>query len=59
MDSRLSKDMLLHPLPLTRLKSPGMNITFKKAGYQYTGTLINNSYICGSFESMNVWYKGL
>jgi putative beta-lysine N-acetyltransferase len=36
-----------------------INITFARAGYRYGGTLVNNTQICGSFESMNVWYKRL
>jgi putative beta-lysine N-acetyltransferase len=36
-----------------------INITFARAGYEYGGTLLNNTNICGSFESMNVWYKTL
>jgi putative beta-lysine N-acetyltransferase len=35
---------------IARSKSPGMNHTF-------SGTLINNTNICGSLESMHVWYK--
>lgn len=42
---------------IARSKSTGMNLTFSKAGYEYTGTLINNTNICGSLENMNVWYK--
>jgi len=36
-----------------------VNITFARAGYQFGGTLVNNTNICGAFESMNVWYKSL
>jgi len=36
-----------------------VNITFARAGYQFGGTLVNNTNICGSFESMNVWYRSL
>jgi beta-lysine N6-acetyltransferase len=36
-----------------------MNVTFSRAGYTFTGTLINNTNIGGSIESMNVWYKRL
>lgn len=36
-----------------------INITFARAGYQFGGTLINNTNICGAFESMNVWYRSL
>ncbi|EHQ35242.1 putative beta-lysine N-acetyltransferase [Methanoplanus limicola] len=38
------------------LEAP-MNYTFAGAGYSYAGRLLNNTNICGSFESMNVWYK--
>lgn len=44
---------------IARLKSPGMNATFRSGGYRYSGTLINNTNISGGFESMNVWYKWL
>ncbi|MBF9017966.1 MULTISPECIES: putative beta-lysine N-acetyltransferase [unclassified Oceanispirochaeta] len=44
---------------IARAKSAGMNITFKKCGYQYSGTLINNTNISGNIESMNIWYKNL
>lgn len=44
---------------IARAVSPGMNITFAASGYTYTGTLINNTQISGSIESMNVWYKVL
>lgn len=44
---------------IARAKSYGMNMTFKKAGYHYTGTLYNNTQIGGQIESMHVWYKSL
>ncbi|MDD0853833.1 putative beta-lysine N-acetyltransferase [Halobacteriovorax sp. GB3] len=44
---------------IARAKSYGMNITFSKSGYQYGGTLRNNTNISGAIESMNVWYKEL
>lgn len=44
---------------IARLKEPGMCKTFLKMGYKYTGTLINNTNICGSVESMNIFYKHL
>ena len=44
---------------IARAISPGMNITFAKAGYKFSGTLINNTNISGGIESMNVWYKSL
>lgn len=44
---------------IARAISPGMNITFGKAGYTYGGRLINNTNIAGQIESMNVWHKNL
>lgn len=44
---------------IARAVSYGMNITFSKLGYNYGGTLINNTNICNNLESMNVWYKSL
>ena len=42
---------------IARLKEPGMNKTFIKAGYKYAGTVVNNTNIGGSIESMNIFYK--
>ena len=42
---------------IARSFSAGMNITFGKMNYTYTGTLVNNTNIAGTIESMNVWYK--
>lgn len=42
---------------IARLKEPGMNKTFLKSGYKYSGTLINNTNISGNTESMNLFYK--
>ncbi|WP_296559072.1 putative beta-lysine N-acetyltransferase [uncultured Acetobacterium sp.] len=44
---------------IARASSFGMNTTFARANYQYGGTLINNTQISGSIESMNIWYKEL
>jgi beta-lysine N6-acetyltransferase len=44
---------------IARLKEFGMNRTFIKSGYKYTGTLVNNTNIGGSIESMNIFYKKL
>jgi len=44
---------------IARALSAGMNVTFAKSGYQFVGTLTNNTNICGQIESMNVWYKQL
>jgi len=42
---------------IARALSAGMNITFAQHGYEYGGTLVNNTNICGQIESMNVWCK--
>ncbi|MCK5703257.1 MAG: hypothetical protein KAI29_18980, partial [Cyclobacteriaceae bacterium] len=42
---------------IARAYSYGMNITFAKNGYTFSGTLSNNTNISGNIESMNVSYK--
>jgi putative beta-lysine N-acetyltransferase len=42
---------------IARSVSFGMNITFARRSYRYAGTLVNNTQIAGSIESMNVWFK--
>lgn len=44
---------------IARSYSPGMNITFARNGYTYSGTLTHNTQIFGMLESMNVWHKDL
>ncbi|KNF08604.1 beta-lysine N6-acetyltransferase [Gottschalkia purinilytica] len=44
---------------ISRSVSYGMNSTFVRMGYEYGGTLINNTNIDGQIENMNVWYKFL
>ena len=44
---------------IARAESHGMNSVFKNGGYNYAGFLKNNSQICGSIQSMTVWYKHL
>jgi len=42
---------------IARIKEPGISKTFLKSGYHYSGTLLNNTNISGSIESMNLFYK--
>ncbi|MEJ2200580.1 MAG: putative beta-lysine N-acetyltransferase, partial [Desulfuromonadaceae bacterium] len=42
---------------IARAYSYGMNITFAKQGYIFSGTLTHNTHISGELESMNVWHK--
>jgi len=44
---------------IARAASHGMNFVFNTNGYNYAGLLKNNSQICGSIQSMTVWYKHL
>ena len=44
---------------IARAFSYGMNIVFGRMGYTFAGTLVNNTFIGGEIESMNVWYKPL
>ncbi len=61
--SRMEADMITQGVTMAytiaRALSAGMNITFAKNDYRFAGTLINNTNIAGSIESMNVWYKPL
>lgn len=42
---------------IARAYEPGMNCSFAKLGYRYTGRLINNCRMPDGFESMNVWCR--
>lgn len=42
---------------IARTASVPMNKTFIRLNFRYAGTLINNTNIAGSIESMNVFYK--
>ena len=44
---------------LARAKSMGMNKVFFRLDYEYSGRLINNCDIFGSYEDMNIWVKKL
>jgi putative beta-lysine N-acetyltransferase len=57
----LEDDMVERSIPnlytVARARSAGMNRVFFNLGYQWTGTLVNNCHISGSFEDMHVWCK--
>ena len=59
MEAAMVKRGMHTAFTIARAVSPGMNITFARMGYQFTGALINNTQISGTIESMNVWYKPL
>lgn len=57
MDRTAKRAGVVVAYTIARALSFGMNITFARRGYLYAGTLVNNTQISGSIESMNVWYK--
>ncbi|HKJ43781.1 MAG TPA: putative beta-lysine N-acetyltransferase [Sunxiuqinia sp.] len=57
MEEELKKMNYKTLYTIARLNSPGMNRTFINHGYNFSGTLINNTNISGQIESMNVYYK--
>lgn len=59
MDRAMSENGFKTAYTIARAVSFGMNITFARNGYTFAGTLLNNTNIAGSIESMNVWYNAL
>jgi beta-lysine N6-acetyltransferase len=59
METEMKKDGILLAYTIARAVSRPINVVFAGAGYQFGGMLPNNTNICGSLESMNVWYKRL
>ena len=59
MENDMAERGMLVLYTIARAVSTGMNVTFGKAGYEYTGTLLNNTNISGRIESMNVWFRKL
>lgn len=57
MTEETRKMGILTQYTIARAGSFGMNITFARAGYEFAGTLLNNTHIAGQLESMNVWYN--
>lgn len=59
METAMKERGMATAYTIARAVSAGMNLTFAKAGYTFSGTLWNNTGISGGIESMNVWYKPL
>ncbi|WP_430809663.1 MULTISPECIES: putative beta-lysine N-acetyltransferase [unclassified Carboxylicivirga] len=59
MESEMRRQGIYSLYTIARLNSLPMNKTFLRANYQYAGTLIKNTNIAGSIESMNILYKHL
>jgi beta-lysine N6-acetyltransferase len=59
MEADMKKEGIQLAYTICRAVFGPINTVFASAGYQYGGMLPNNTNICGSVESMNVWYKKL
>jgi putative beta-lysine N-acetyltransferase len=59
MEKEMMKRNMQTAFTIARAMSFGMNITFAKHNYRFGGTLINNTNILDTIESMNIWYKPL
>jgi putative beta-lysine N-acetyltransferase len=59
MEAEMTKEGILLAYTIARAVSRPINVVFSGAGYRFGGMLPNNTNICGSMESMNVWYKRL
>ncbi len=59
LEQELASQGIKTAYTIARAISPGINLSFARAGYRHAGTLINNTQICGRIESMNVWYKSM
>ncbi len=57
METEMHSREIATAYTIARAPSFGMNITFARMGYEFGGTLVNNTNIGGQFEDMNVWYK--
>ena len=57
MEAEMSRQGITSLYTIARLNSLPMNKTFLRANYHYAGTLIKNTNIAGSIESMNILYK--
>lgn len=59
MEEELRRHNYVTAYTIARAYSFGMNITFAKHGYAFSGTLTHNTDISGELESMNIWHKAL
>lgn len=59
MEEEMKKNKIKTSYTIARSSSYGMNNTFARCGYDFSGTLIKNTQIGGEIEDMNVWYKSL
>lgn len=44
---------------LSRAINPSINFILSKHNFNFSGRLVNNCSICGTFEDMNIWVKNI
>lgn len=44
---------------LSRAINPSINYVLSKHNYTFTGRMVNNCHICGTYEDMNIWVKNI
>ena len=59
MEVHMKQQLIKTLYTIARLNNPGMNKTFIKQDYHYSGLLTNNTNISGQIESMTVYHKNL
>lgn len=59
MEEEMKRMGIILLYTIARSISYGMNCSFSKNGYNFAGTLYNNTHISGDIESMNIWYKNI
>ncbi len=57
LEKILKQKNILTSYTLARAKSVGMNKSFFRLNYEYSGRLIKNCDIYGEFEDLNIWVK--
>jgi len=57
MERQMQKQGIKTLYTIARLNSVGMNKTFLRTEYTYSGTAVKNTNIAGKIESMNIYYK--
>lgn len=57
LETDLHKQDYLCLYTLCRAANPAVNRVFSRLGYRYSGCLVNNCHICGSYEDMNIRVK--
>jgi hypothetical protein len=56
-EAHMKNEGIVLAYTIARAISRPINTTLAVVEYQFGGLLPNNTNICGSLESMNVWYK--